>query len=300
MNSDGRIILAQLEAHDDQYARNDWLSESIAWDNAGVYRRLADLIALKDDDLHVDLGCGLGTLALELRERFNQSILWAVDRNLSMIRMAEVLAQHFNFRYEIHAQVGLRTTEDRRAVEAIFVPDQSRIRKMHSFQPGGPIQFIVDDLRQMSVVKTILGERKIDSCSFVFPGYGARSVYEAPFPIVNQPSDVECKRRMGQYVDLVRTAAYRFASSRVKEGGQFFIVDRSPIADRARALKTLTNLLGPYGKYWEATDGYELGSMVRPDGRPYVARMPDGAVVESLIAHGYGFKLIRNRLPFEE
>ncbi len=299
-NSDNEV-LATLEALDETYARSEWYPEATTWDDAGAYKSVARFIGLSDGDLHLDLGSGYGVLCFELREVCRQAILWAVDRNLAMVRRAEVLARHFGFRYETHAQVGLRTTEDRRAVEAIFVPDQSRIRKMHSFQPGGPIQFIVDDLRQMSVVKTILGERKIDSCSFVFPGYGARSVYEAPFQLGDDvPDDAECKSRMTQYIRLVREAAYSFASERTKEGGQFVVVERLPVASRDEAVKTITGLLGAYGRYWSPTDAMELGGIQRPDGKAWRVPMVLGASVDSPTSYGYAFKLRRNEVPFEE
>lgn len=301
MANNDNEVLAALEALDETYARSEWYPEATTWDDAGVYKGIAKFIGLSDGDLHLDLGSGYGVLCFELREKCRQAILWAVDRNLAMVRRAEVLARHFGFRYETHAQQGLRTTKDRQSVEAIFVPDPSRIGKMHPFESGGPIQFIVDDLRQMDVVKTILGERKIDSCSFVFPGYGTRSIYEVPFELSdNVPGDAECKTRMTLYIQLVREAAYHFASRRTKEGGQFVVVERLPMASRDEAVRTVTGLLGNYGRYWSLTDAMELGGIKRPDGRSWNVPVIAGATIDSPVSYGYAFKLRRNEVPFEE
>lgn len=295
--------LQVLDREDSIYLLQNWLPQFDAWNRSGTYRTIAESLELQDGEHHIDLGCGFGMLALEARRMYPNAVIWGVDRTRMALMVASKTATDHGIAAEIHANGGMMPDTEGTTLSPIFQIDEKRIAEMHPFEPGGPVQLIMDDIRTMNVVLGILGDRKIDSASFVFPGFGSRAIYENPYSLEETSrtfSSEVAAARVSRYMKTVRKMALFFATEVVREDGQLIVAERAATRHPDDILVPLQKQLKHTGldSYWAIEGGMSLGSVSSPEGTPAWSVIDeDGTHYQGGTAFGGAVKLRRKPDP---
>jgi len=217
----------QLELEDAKYARS-WAEHSHSLETGKIYGAAAQMLS-PVSGIHVDLGSGLGQLLFELKYQNPQATVIGVDNNRHLVKGSAMILE----RSGIPAVEGGKII-DREAVDGVVVQQYRRNRRVRPREVlrRGQASIIADDIRQMRVIKEILGDKKIDSGSLTFPGSSVRSAVEkvADFHAL---SDQEVFTRQQQIMQRVRAAAGQFFTERVRRGGKVLIAERVGIDEGA-------------------------------------------------------------------
>lgn len=268
---------------DANYARS-WMAEADVYEELGVYKETAKLVDLKRSQTHVDLGCGFGDLLGELHKRQSKAALVGVDVSPTMLlaggnlRLApkKIPAQYMMYQgYE---------ADDNGTVNRVFKYN-SRFARI---QPG-IISLIADDIRSLSVLKKILGNRTIDSGSLMLPGASLSLAFEGH---TGAPLDTDAKRRnrVVEVMNQTREAAYKFMAENLSQGKEFVLVERANIDLTASPDQIgrdfFSQRLGNQAAYWDYDRTELLTLGVLRDGALY--KLNPNAEGYTELTHGAG------------
>lgn len=215
---------------------------------------------MEEESLHIDLACGNGDLLIFLKEIYKQSILWGVDSNPTTMAALRLLFDGNYIQYDIHDELNICLDPNTEIFSRSYLPSVESISRMHPFEIGGPIQIILDDINEAKVVRTILGNRKIDSLSWVFPGIGLRSIFEAPYPMADKDrkgiSKEEILARKKNLLSILTRNVYKFAAKYLKPGGKFWRVERGLFDPRSITREGIEEVFFDRDteKYWSSDE----------------------------------------------
>ncbi len=247
--------LGALQAQDRSY-RDKWLDEAFQWQAEGVYSAIASCIdELPEDGLHVDLGSGVGQLAVEIKKQHPGATVVGVERNTHMMTIAVDFAKRMKLQPIVyHGEIVLPSKEGSRVYTeyAPITPDEVNIVEGTSqegilirsralenyyastFENGfiddGPtkVHYVIDDIRTLKSLRKLMGERPLDSGSLTFPGGSGRVAFEAPYKapgIERVTSQAGNSRITNKMLEVVK-AGYRFFAEKLKPGGTLVIAER--------------------------------------------------------------------------
>lgn len=291
-NINSQEIVEALAYFDSHYAQR--------W----AYESFADEIDLQREDIHLDIGCGLGPILLELYHKNPQAVLLGTDCNWTILANCARNLEAAGVPTQFHHQIGLRPWNGEINLE--FVPDMQHLQRINPIEAKGKVTLFSDDIKEARVLRAILGKRKIQSCSFTFPGVSERALHEKRVDAQKKSAD-EIRRKIMAIMADTRQAAYKTATAIVEPDGELLLAERmtpllsdhegAGVEDTARIIY---EQIGALLKYWEVEKLIELGTFLRLDGSPAgIARDPDGHVISTPCLTGVGMKLRRNRKNFE-
>ncbi|MBI2638069.1 methyltransferase domain-containing protein [Candidatus Peregrinibacteria bacterium] len=228
MNREGlERFVATLEASDKRYAEK-WSDEALVWEEFGIYERLAEHIQLDSGKIHLDVGCGLGNLLFRLKQKRPEAAIIGMDRNPCMMQGAARILGSKGHIVVAHGSLAFRAEQQGQKiiVGRQFDVDAERAQGIDILAPNtNSIFLILDDIRSHRVLNFILGPRKIDSASFVFPGTSGSDVYEAPFEIALLDRAGETNRLM-QAMNETRRTVFEALAQLTKTNGRLILVER--------------------------------------------------------------------------
>jgi SAM-dependent methyltransferase len=205
---------------DAEYA-NRWSNDADLWANAGVYEKVAKTLDLVENDVHVDIGCGLGDLLGELYFRQPNSTIIGVDRNPYMLQAAGKSLMFSGVRTLmcLAADFGFSNGSLRRRFE--YHP------KFESHEPGkkGEVTLVGDDARSLKVLDRVLGGRDVSSGSFVLPGISRVGIYEHPYQVADL-TEQNMRDRTNELMRDIRKAVYKYMAKKLKKDGVLVVADR--------------------------------------------------------------------------
>ena len=250
--ADFKKLEGALASNDRDYLDN-WKIESQVWDDLGLNARAAEFIGTQNDGIHVDLGTGLGRLLATLNDTNPQSVLFGVDYNPQMLYAGGDFLSNSGKKpnYLINTKRRMNSSGQ---IERIFDANQKTdFRKLHPLERG-TINLLCDDVRRLSVLRAILGDRKLSSGSLLLPGVCVNSAFEAPYP-PDRATEEQMSHRKLAVAESTRLAAYKFMTEQVAPGGKFVTAERIGVPDDLDTPEKITDemreLLGPFQQYWE-------------------------------------------------
>jgi len=194
-----------LDAQDSLYA-DQWLVESEAFAQAYVYHAARDLVPCRDGDTHLDIGSGSSVFLALLSRKNARMALLGVERNNQIVKKSMPVLRAVGVPVQCYDQQ--KTLSD---VEEFLRPD-------------GTIRILMDDIRT-TILTRILGDRHIQSGSFLFPGVSVRVAHEAPYP----PEAVEDEEERQRFIEVQRQtgeATMRFLARYLAPGGPLVMAER--------------------------------------------------------------------------
>lgn len=266
-------IERDLTAIDDRYATM-WSNDTAFWARQGIYQRVARLIELQQGQVHVDIGAGSLAQLVALRKKNPQAVLLGLESNTPLLHRAKEVFDAHGIPVTVHGSRSLEFVDQAQTqVRPVFGTDLAAIRDPDFLKAGSSIRALVDDIRQMRLLRQILGERKLRSVSYMFRGRSVRCAYEYPYSINDMghiDGSEETKRAL-----LVGKAAnediYRVLTDLVEPGGKLLVVDRV----MAEVHASLTAVPSKYAlmptaftDYWDDPEhGYLIRDIDQGDGR---------------------------------
>lgn len=208
--------IEEVEWYDRRYV--ELLPQSTAqWDNVGSYSYIADHLDILGDAVHLDIGSGDARLLEKLRGRFQRAVLLGVERNPHLIRHAEARLKKAGI--PAQGYVSQKLTNHPGGVRRTYLAHHETLARMDMLREPGPISFIADDIRSGLVVRQVLGDRKLDSASFTFPGFSDSAFLE------ESPHE-DRMMRVQRLAEESKEAAYIFMATFVKPGGVIALAER--------------------------------------------------------------------------
>ena len=273
----------------DFHYTESWIGESTTWARNGVYKVIGKHIDLAPGDNHIDLGSGLGQLIIQLKKDNPKAHISGVEKNSSLVVAAAGLAEAADPPLQVrvaHCEYYLR--EDDKCISRVYYPpenpeslsanDYIRVQNQHLLdnyaasenriiRPESKVDIVIDDIRTMELLSRILGDKKIESGSFTFPGASISVTHEHPyeFDIISEEEQIA---RINTVMKETRQAAYRFMSERIKPGKFFVVAERIQIPHPEMSTdelitsgsKCLGDSFGEYTKYWKINKGSAIRS----------------------------------------
>lgn len=240
-----------------------WAAEMLQWEQLGVYNKVAEILDLQDGDRHLDMGSGVGYLLTVLyeaaRAQDRQVTVVGVERSTAMTDTTTDLLHKAGVPLSGHMASDMKLWEDkdgRKFAQYYFcVPSEER---QAIWPETAGIVVIQDDIRSASVLRELLGDRKMSSASLMFPGVGPVLPYQAPYVNNGIPSEAEINRRVTELSRSVRQAAFALATELVETDGQFVVVERiskpknaSSDAFRTYGTAQWAEIAGNLGTQWD-------------------------------------------------
>jgi len=175
MNKD--LIASKFDTLDQHYLESsDKETEDLM--RLGVYDKAADMLDLKKGDIHVDFELGNGEFLSKLNRIFPQAILIGVERSkLSLALSASRLRSSGAHIWQLFSESIKANGEG--TAEKSFSIDDERLREKNYLNEGF-VTLVQDDISTLKVLKKLLGTRKINSASFMFPDASKSMAFEAP------------------------------------------------------------------------------------------------------------------------
>jgi len=280
MNKD--LISAKFDSLD-QYHLGRLDRETEEWTRLGVYDKAADMLDLKKGEIHVDLGSGNGEFLSRLSQVFPQSILIGVERSKLLLALsASRLCSSGIHTWQLYSESIKANGEG--TAEKSFSVDDERLKEK-SFLHEGFVTLVQDDIRRLSVLKKLLGKRKIDSATFMFPGVSESMAFETPYSLEGMdyftgilkaygslkasdfcdPADLEkaktnvesskreIDRRVSEIMIATRKSVYQILSELVRANGNIVVTERTDpalMAGEDQIQKIRDSFMGECGRYW--------------------------------------------------
>jgi hypothetical protein len=244
-----------LEAIEKQYT-HDYAKVAINLYRSLIYRQIADLLRLAPRNIHVDFGCGLAFLLEEIRKLHPQAALIGTDRNVEILRRShKSLFPPVVIESSLHVE--RRVSVENETLKLDYEPDKTLQETDDSLPiPGGPVLLIADDMRNMKVLKHLLGKRKIQSATLTFPGVGFSELGE------EAPRESDLNLNIHQLSERTKQETlrqvWRCLAEVMEPGGQLIFCDMAkiliPIPELVLAeIKTvIREAMGDTAKYWHA------------------------------------------------
>lgn len=214
---------------EEQYGQN-WANESTQWNQRDVYKKIASMLALKENGRHLDAGSGWGHLLGYVQKR---NLLEEKNMNLLGVDINPYLAVNakwFLDREKLPANICIGTAARQGVVDGQLKiwrefagPDNAQ--DIERLLAPNAISLIVDDMRDAKVLRKILGDRLLSSATFLFPGAGAYLAYAAPFiPRTNGTEDE--RARVAKNMTHTRDKAYSLLASCMERDGHLILAER--------------------------------------------------------------------------
>lgn len=239
--------VALAKENDEQYAMR-WFDESTVWSECGLYEEIVSHIDLKSEHCHIDVCSGFATPLFLLNDRAPKDAklqLIALER---VEMMLESIANHARklgvlggghihsvIEYDETAKIMSR----RYPIALGFTPE-------NFFGAKTAVSLIQDDVRSANVFRHLMGNRKADSATFLFPGTSQQATFEAPYRLDEEITSAdEEQRRIGKHMQETRYAAISLAAEYLKPGGTFLMSERAfvgeEVTERELSYATLEN-----------------------------------------------------------
>ncbi|MFA6528634.1 MAG: class I SAM-dependent methyltransferase [Candidatus Gracilibacteria bacterium] len=162
----------ELRRTDLNYA-DSWRDTAINLYSSGVYEHVSRCVKISDRP-HVDLGCGFGFLLDELRRQNPSSKLLGVDSNREMIRRAKSSLSSLDL--DVASYETRRVSSRGERLDFDFHLNLAKIVDARRNFENGRIVLVQDDIRNMRVLREILGDEKLGSATLTFPGVSVRDL----------------------------------------------------------------------------------------------------------------------------
>lgn len=253
-----------VNEQDAQY-HEKWARESEVWAASHNAYDLA-LRALGDipEGIHVDIGFGTGIFPFRVLQKFPERHVIGIDKSDAAFYVTAKFLQAMNvplngYNYSTYSLSGMNLSRQ-------YGLDEEAAEQLSGQLVPGAISLIVDDIRFAEIVRHVLGDKKIASASFLFPGTWGFAAYEAPYAM-GEIDDEECSRRIMAVMEQTRRAAYDFATEYVEDGGSFVVAERmfidpealkSPAHIRECIGMAIAGALGPRFRDWQHTESFML------------------------------------------
>jgi hypothetical protein len=262
-----------LTAIDDRYAVM-WCNDTAFWARQGIYQQVAELIELNPGQLHVDIGAGNLAQLVALRKRNPQAVLVGLESNIPLLTRTETVFRDHGIPLTVHGSRSLDfVDQEQTRVRPVFHTDLQAIRDSDFLKAGSPIRVLVDDIRRMSLLQQILGDKKLRSVSYMFPGRSVRYAYEHPYSIndMGHIDETEESRRALLVGQAVNKDVYRVLTDLVEPGGKLLVVDRvmAEVHDDLKTVPGKETLIPTESiDYWDNPErGYSIKDIIQGDGR---------------------------------
>ena len=280
MNKD--LISAKFDSLD-KYYLDKWDRETEEWSRLGIYDKVAEMLNLNDEGVHVDLGSGNGELLLRLNKLYPRAVLIGIERSKLLMALSASRLRSNGVNTQQLFTESLHANGEGTAEKSFFVDDE-RLKERNFLQKGA-VTLIQDDIRTLNVLKKILGRRKIDSATFMFPGASESMAFETPYSLEGMdyftgilkaygslkasdfcdPADLEktknniesCKReidrRVSEIMIATRKSVYQILSELVRANGNIVVTERTDpalMAGEDQIQKIRDSFMGECGSYW--------------------------------------------------
>jgi len=249
-----QIIYEGMMNIDTEYIES-WVNEAKFWHRNGVYKKIAEAIDLKTGQVHVDIGAGLGNLACAIKDREPQNVVIGVEVKQLMLAAAMSVTETLGHKAIYHGAFDVVVTPDR-CVDLRCMFREDLAEGIEFMIPEPTIKFICDDIRRAEAIEEILGDTKIDSGSFVFPGGTNQLAFRTPFGPEIKTLD-ELHRRHAIIAPQVKDAAYGFLAKHTKQGGRMVLAERASFGNGDPIEITMAlfrSSIGDHVKYWDYED----------------------------------------------
>lgn len=260
-----KLFMEFFQSVDESYAQQ-WAVEAQKWDQVGVYEFIANAIAVKPNGFHLDVGSGWGHLLATLHSRLARE---KTDMRLIGIEINTMLAVGSMVTLE-RAKIGAAIYHNVRTVRTVQSGGNLFFSRAYAFDPRSAanigitsdalpaISVVVDDVRQASVIRAVLAERRVSSATLMFPGSSARPAYETPHRIEGLlPVDKETTH-IREALAAFRRGTFALLTDVMEPGGQFLMVERAVKEsvqtddDFLRLIADQTcDLFGEHAKHWQ-------------------------------------------------
>lgn len=254
------LVNAVSKGDEDYVSR--WSSESASWMEKGVYEKVASMIHLHQQHVHADICAGFAVPLFALhRQAPPGSVLHmiALERIAQMLVTVKELTEELGIPTAMHLGERLSVSADD-VLTRVYEPSASDAME-GLFGDTTAIGLIQDDVRHARVFRQVLGERRLDSATFLFPGTGPMAAYEAPYSLRASQESSQQHRRTLEYMRETRKAALSLAAEYLKPGGQLVVAERvlmqSDVSREAvieTALGNLRYLAGSRSVLWDVQD----------------------------------------------
>lgn len=225
----------------DQWFIAECKKQDANMDGINYYSTAVDLAAGDNGSFQVDLGTGHGYLLKRLKAKLPNSAVIGVEE--SQLMMEETLKH-------------LRAEQ----IPVVVLKDESETTCVNFENPQCPVVLIQQDIRRMSFLRKLLGEKLVDA---VF--------YMRPVPIPSLAMDLSVRKyspedtgkMMWNVIGTTNKSAYRFMSSKVKPSGRAVLAygkaldeidgwmwpEESTVSNLVQMTR---NLMGKFAKYWDS------------------------------------------------
>jgi len=322
-------VVRKVDRVEHGYAKA-YRSEFLVWRDSGIYHQLAREVSLKEGEVHVDFGTGLGFFPGLVKNANPNAVVIGVDRNIHMIlngaRLLErdggavdvfhseaVLKLRDGVFRNVHALDLEAESERLRAVDSAkveagreSVPFAESVEKCVAVDPN--VKLVVDDVRTLVYTRELLNGANIQSASLMFTGGSGRSVVDGVVGKVGcrkiHYSAEECREAIVKNVGDLINGSFELLSERMEVGGRVVWTDRFSVAAVNKdgspsdlLIASLVDRLGPQAVYWDLEKCFVGLEMDKPEGAiqwtSYAAKDSD---VEKLRVLSFCFQ--RNDRPY--
>lgn len=267
---------------------------------AGGYQHIASALPADPKGVHIDLGSGFGGLLATLWRQYPDRPYFGLEINQHTLVAAFDRLNAAGIPTKQYGGIGVARNANTGIpvrIGTTLLPGQT----VELDEPG--IHLLRDDIRYADTISRILGNRRIASGSFTFPGFAESLALDLDDAAPVTASHDNPKIRL--MVNEVRKAAFRFMEKHLMPGGHFLIADRllsitSPEAIVRDIVKRNATKKGALWKRRPVKIG--SGSTFRVDGSPernLGIITPEGRAIQTSVHDVIWFVLRRNQSPFK-
>lgn len=231
----------------------------------GAFQRVADLVHLPNDGVHLDIGTKTGDHILAIHKKYPSASLISIDENVYFLTPFFASLSAAGIRSNIVADSVVKADPTSGIIRTKFLNtfDEAKLR-MLSVRKA--ITLVFDDIRTKELLMLFLKAQKIDrvdSGSFVLPGVSWKTSMEG-FPLTREllVNERQQSERAQQVLAEVKQAVFAVMTSLIKPGGTFVIMERilrTSVFDVHHLSQDLKARMGSYADQWEIGDLKEVG-----------------------------------------
>jgi len=208
-----------------------WQRESGKWLKLHLFERAVEVLRPKGNGIHVDIGSGNGAMLATLNDQYPDLKLVGVERYQSLLDLAQR-----NFR-----KVGISCT----------VLNDLSLERPNGHRLAAGVTLIRDNIQSLQLLKMILGEEKVSSASFMFPGITKISAVQP----VEQRKELELLNLMAE----LRQKVCQCLSEIVMPGGKMVLAEKTTLDSLGDDITgKIVSLMGGYDRYWDEDEGDKL------------------------------------------
>ena len=297
----------------------DWRKQTALYEKHNIYRSIARALGVGSGDAIGDIGFGGGNFCIAVLREHPDVYLASMERSNAFIRRAGKALAAAGFDGTVVRTETVATQLSGKRLDRTYPAKLAQKRCPDGMlSRANPLCVLQDDVFQAHAFEALLGDRKLDVCTHVFPGSGGMDAYS------NHRGRLAEYGKGMQYTNDMRECVAQFATKHVRPGGTYVRVERASDVDVdvtdakawdeqnkvqdihvAREKHTMSSV----AQHWDIKDPETVFSLeMGPDHEDLVALAPtevntgihlSQCTINSVIFNVIVHRCVRNEVPYE-